>query len=151
MTVMAHPNALNPKRYRVQDKIFGVQEYFSKSKFGTLEKAKLAAEKRQTELDVKRSYREKRLQLDFNKIFYDDGSIIGLRRTLKKRTNKTVEIFYIQIGVNGKQIKTQVTITNKTFHHAYKLAQNKILEIRNIERCFEITKMFNDAAYLYKY
>jgi len=100
---MAHPNALNPKRYRVQDKIFGVQEYFSKSNFGTLRKAKLAAEKRQAELDVKRSYREKRLQLDFNKIFYDDGSVIGLRRTLKKRTDKTVEIF-INILMRNRRV-----------------------------------------------
>lgn len=150
MTVMAHPTAKKPVRYRVQDKIFGVQEYFSASKFGGLAKAKIAAEKRQAELDKKRSIRRRRLDLDINKLFYGDGSVIGLSRTLKRRVDKTVEIFAIQIGVEGKQVKTQVTITNRTFQQAYTLAQDKIIEIRGVERCYEVTKMFADSAYLYK-
>ncbi|MFT6985909.1 MAG: hypothetical protein ACJAT7_001729 [Psychromonas sp.] len=150
MTIMGHPTAKNPVRYRVQDKIFGVQEYFSASKFGGLGKAKIAAEKRQAELDRKRAIRNRRLDLDINKIFYGDGAVVGLRRTFKKRGDKTVEIFAIQIGVDGKQVNTQVTITNRTFQQAYKLAQDKIFELRCIERCYEITKMFDDCAYLYK-
>ncbi|MCW8996112.1 MAG: hypothetical protein OQK77_09905 [Psychromonas sp.] len=150
MTIMGHPTAKHPVRYRVQDKVLGVQEYFSASKYGSLEKAKIAAEKRQAELDVKRAYRSRRLDLDINKIFHGDGSVIGLKRRLKKRGDKTVEIFAIQVGVAGKQVNTQVTITNKTFQQAYKLAQDKILELRGIERCYEITKMFNDCAYLYE-
>lgn len=150
MTVMGHPTAQNPVRYRVQDKIFGVQEYFSASKFGSLGKAKIAAEKRQAELDQKRAIRSRRLDLDINKIFHGDGSVVGLRRTFKRRGDKSVEIFAIQIGVDGKQVNTQVTITNRTFQQAYKLAQDKICALRCIDLCYEITKMFDDTAYLYK-
>lgn len=147
---MSHPNSKNVERYRVQDKVLGVQEYFSPSKFGGLKKAKIAAEKRQLQLDKKRAIRAKRLALDINKIFRDDGSVYGLARRFKKRNNKIVEIFAIQVGENGRQINTEVTITNRTFHQAYKLAQDKILELRKFVRCHEITSMFKDCAYLYK-
>ena len=150
MTVMAHPSATNIQRYRVQDKLLGIQEYFSVRKYGSLEKAATAAIQRQVYIDEKRAIITKRCELDINQLFYGDGTVIGLTRRFKKRGDKTVEVFIIQVGRVGKQLKTQVTITNKTFHHAYRLAQDKILELRKIDRCYEITKMFNDSAYLYK-
>ena len=60
MTVMPHPNKQNIKRYRVQDKILGILEYFSFAQYG--DKAKILAEKRQEEISQKRIYRQIRMQ-----------------------------------------------------------------------------------------
>ncbi|MBA6263674.1 hypothetical protein [Colwellia sp. Bg11-12] len=149
MTVMAHPNMQNVKRYRVQDKVFGIQEYFSIAKYG--DKAKILAEKRQEEISQKRLYRQIRMQLDINKIFHPDGTVIGLKRTLKNKSGSIKKILHIQISVNGKQKKTDITIDNKTFEQAYLKAQNKILELRKIKHSPEITEIFKKVAGYYKY
>jgi hypothetical protein len=149
MTVMAHPNMQNIKRYRVQDKVFGIQEYFSIAKHG--DKAKILAEKRQEEISQKRLYRQIRMQLDINKIFHPDGTVIGLKRTLKNKSGSIKKILHIQISVNGKQKKTDITIDNKTFEQAYLKAQNKILELRKIKNSPEITEIFKKIAGYYKY
>jgi len=149
MTVMAHPNKQNIKRYRVQDKVLGIQEYFSIAKFG--DKAKILAEKRQDEISQKRLYRKIRMQLDINKIFHPDGTVIGLKRTLKNKSGSIKKVLQIQISVNGKQKKTDITIDNKTFAKAYLMAKNKILELREVEHCPEITEMFKKVARYYQY
>jgi len=149
MTVMAHPNRQNIKRYRVQDKVLGIQEYFSIAKYGG--KARILAEKRQKEISQKRLYRQIRMQLDINKIFHPDGTVIGLKRTLKNKSGSIKKVLQIQISVNGKQKKTDITIDNKTFRQAYLKAQNKILEIREIEHSSEITAMFKKVSGYYKY
>jgi hypothetical protein len=149
MTVMAHPSRQNIKRYRVQDKVLGIQEYFSVAKYG--DKAKILAEKRQEEISQKRLYRQIRMQLDINKIFHPDGTVIGLKRTLKNKSGSMKKVLQIQIRVNGKQKKTDITIDNKTFEQAYLKAQNKILELREIEHSPEITGMFKKVAGYYKY
>ncbi|MCP4483809.1 MAG: hypothetical protein GY823_04510 [Flavobacteriaceae bacterium] len=149
MTIMAHPNIQNIKRYRVQDKVLGIQEYFSITKHG--DKAKILAEKRQEEISKKRQYRQIRMQLDINQIFHSDSTIIGLKRTLKNKNGSIKEVLHIQISVNGKQKKTDITIDNKPFEQAYLKAQNKILELRKIERTSEITEMFKKVAGYYKY
>jgi len=148
MTVMAHPNRKNIKRYRVQDKVLGIQEYFSIAKYG--DKAKILAEKRQEEISQKRLYRQIRMQLDINKIFHCDGTVIGLKRTLKNKSGSIKKVLHIQISVNGTQKKTDITIDNKTFEQAYLKAQNKILELRGIEPSAEITEMFKKIAGYYK-
>jgi hypothetical protein len=91
------------------------------------------------------------MQLDINKIFRPDGTVIGLKRTLKNKSGSIKNILNIQISVKGKQIKTDVTIENKTFGQAYLKAQNKILELREIEHSPEITDMFKKVAGYYKY
>jgi len=149
MTVMAHPNKQNIKRYRVQDKVLGIQEYFSIAKYG--DKAKILAEKRQKEISQKRLYRKIRMELDINKIFHPDGTVIGLKRTSKNKSGSIKSIFHIQIHVNGKQKKTDITIDNKTFEQAYLKAQNKILELREIEHSLEIKQMFKKIAGYYKF
>jgi len=149
MTVMAHPNKQNIKRYRVQDKVLGIQEYFSISKYGN--KAKTLAEKRQKDISQKRLYRQIRMQLDINKIFHPDGTVIGLKRALKNKSGTIKNILHIQISIKGKQKKTDITINNKTFEQAYLKAQNKILELREIEHSPEITGMFKKVAGYYKY
>jgi len=146
---MAHPNKQNIKRYRVQDKVLGIQEYFSIAKFG--DKAKILAEKRQDEISQKRLYRKIRMQLDINKIFHPDGTVIGLKRTLKNKSGSIKKVLQIQISVNGKQKKTDITIDNKTFAKAYLMAKNKILELREVEHCPEITEMFKKVARYYQY
>jgi hypothetical protein len=148
MTVMPHPNKQNIKRYRVQDKILGIQEYFSIAKYG--DKAKILAEKRQEEISQKRIYRQIRMQLDINRIFNPDGTVKGLKRTLKNKSGSIKQVLQIQIRVNGKQKKTDITIDNKTFKQAYLLAQNKILELRKIDHSLEITAMFQKVAGYYK-
>lgn len=147
MTILAHPSKQNVKRYRVQDKVLGIQEYFSISQYG--DKAYKFAEIRQKKLDKIRMLRNIRLNLDINKIFYPDGSIIGLKRSTRNRKQKLVEIFKIQVGISGKQKNTDVTITNRTFQDAYNIAQKKILSLRNIKQSLEIKTKFNDCAFLY--
>lgn len=148
MTIMAHPSRQNIKRYRVQDKVLGIQEYFSIAKYGN--KAKILAEKRQKEISQKRLYRKLRMQLDINKIFHQDGTVIGLKRIMKVKSGSLKSVFFIQISMNGKQKKTDITIDNKTFEQAYLKAQNKILALRGIEHSPEISKMFKDVAGCYK-
>lgn len=147
MTVMAHPSKENVQRYRVQDKVLGIQEYFSIAKHG--EKARALAERRQKEIARKRHLRQIRMQLDINKIFNADGTVIGLKRTFKNKSGAIKDILHIQITVNGKQKKTDITVENKTFKQAYKQAQDKILALRGIEPSVEITEMFNNIAGYY--
>jgi hypothetical protein len=148
MTIMYYPNKIEPKGYRVQDKIFDVQCYFPFSKYG--QKAKALAEQKQAYLDQKRAIRHSRMNMDINQIFYPDGSVIGLKRRVRRRPSDIVEVFFFQLTINGKQRKTDIVITGRTFHEAYLIIQEKILKLRDAQRCPEITGMFNDCAYLYK-
>ena len=143
---MKYPNKEDVKGYRVQDKVLGINEYFPFSKYpdDALERA-IA---RQEELTLKREIRAKRLDLPINRVFNKDGSVAGLRRAIRKRNGR--EIFAIQIRKRGKQYSTEVAITGRAFEDAYKLAQEKILALREVSSCAELDKMFKDCAYLYK-
>jgi hypothetical protein len=57
-----------------------------------------------------------------------------------------VDVLFIQMGVNGKQKKTDISMNGKTFKEAYYIAQEKILKLRG-ER--ELTLLFNKAAHRY--
>lgn len=147
MTVMLYPTKTEPMGYRVQDKVYKINEYFPFSKFG--DSAKKKAEKRQEELNHKRKYRTMSQNLDINQIFDQDGKVIGLKRMYKKKSGKYVDVLFFQIGVNGKQKSSDISLNNKTFKEAYRIAQDKILKLRNLERDLEITLMFRRAEKYY--
>lgn len=143
MNIMLHPSKAEPKRFRVQDKILGVQKYFSLND-------KAAADKFWQECMQKRKYRALRLELPINQVFNDDGSVKGLQRKIRNRSDRpSYECFEIQLSTSKGQKKTEITLANKTFEYAYKQAQDKILAMLNIERTYEITKMFNETKRLY--
>ena len=102
MTVMLYPNKTDPKGYRVQDKILNINEYFpfsahkNKDSQKSKDKALELANDRQLELNERRKYRELRLNLDINKLFNEDGSVIGLKRKTKKKDgNKSYPFQFI--------------------------------------------------------
>lgn len=143
MSVMLHPSKAAPKRFRVQDKILGIQKYFSLDK-------ELQANKYWQECLEKRKYRQLRQELPINKIFNENGSIKGLKRSIRNRKDRpSYECFEIQINTIFGQKKTEIILANKKFEDVYKQVQDKILLMLNIERTYEITKMFNETKRLY--
>ena len=150
MTVMLHPNKKNPERYRVFDRLLGVQEYFSISKYGA-EKAKKLAYERQEELDKKRKMVELKAELGINKLFADDGTVKGLRRIKRVREGrKDAEYLSIQVTVGpNTQKHKEISLMNRSFEEAYLLAQEALLELHNLERTPEITQGFKKARRFY--
>ncbi len=143
MSIMLHPSRETPKRFRVQDKLLGIQKYFSLDK-------KHEAEKCWQECLEKRKYRDMRLELPINQIFNKDGSVKGLQRKVRNRSDRpSYECFVIQLNTGSGQKKTEITLAHKAFENAYKQAQDKILSMLNIERTYEVTKMFNETKRLY--
>ncbi len=149
MSVMPHPNKENPERYRVQDKVLGVQKYFSIAKYG--EKALSMAEEYQQQLNEKRKYREIRLNLGINKLFDSNGSVRGLsRRTRKRKGRADYDCLAIQVTVEKNVQKgTEIVLNGKKFEDAYRQAQDALLKLHNLERTPEITKMFQQTKRLY--
>ena len=82
MTVQLYPSAARPERYRVQERGLNEWVYFSPSTYGSMAKAKKAAEKYQAKLDRRLMYKAKRKELDINKLFRPDGTVKGLTLTL---------------------------------------------------------------------
>jgi len=143
MSIMLHPSKTSPKRFRVQDKILGIQKYFS------LDKKDEANQFWQKCLE-KRQYRRLRQELPINVLFKDDGSVKGLKRKVRNRSNRPpYECFEIQVNTSEGQKKTEIMLANKNFNEVYKQAQDKMLALLNIDRTYEITKMFNDTKRLY--
>ena len=95
MTVMLYPNKKDPMGYRVQDKIFKVNDYFPFSQHG--DKAFEKAETRQSQLDQNRKFRNMRLDLGINKIFKDSGEVIGLKRTTKVKITASIKIILFHL------------------------------------------------------
>lgn len=150
MTVMLHPSKDKPERYRVFDRSLGVQEYFSIAKLGK-EKAKKLAYERQKELDQKRRIAELKAELGINKLFAEDGSVKGLRRVKRVREGrKDAEYLSIQVTVApNDQRHREISLMNRSFDEAYKMAQDALLELHGIERTPEITIAFKKARRLY--
>jgi hypothetical protein len=143
MSIMLHPSKTTPKRFRVQDKVLGIQKYFSLNK-------KREADLFWQECLEKRKYRNLRQELPINQIFNKDGSVKGLKRKVRNRSDRpSYECFEIQLSTTSGQKKTEITLTHKQFEVAYKQAQDKILSMLVIDRTYEITKMFNETKRLY--
>lgn len=150
MTVMLHPNKENPERYRVFDRLLGVQEYYSIAKYGA-DKAKKMAYERQQELDKKRKMVELKSELGINKLFLEDGSVKGLRRIKRVRSGRQdAEYLSIQVTIApGVQKHKEISLMNREFDEAYKIAQNALLDLFELERTPEINQGFKNARRLY--
>ena len=143
MSVMLHPSKAAPQRFRVQDKILGIQKYFSLDN-------ELQANKCWQECLEKRKYHQLRQELPINRLFNEDGSIKGLKRSIRNRKDRpSYECFEIQVNTIFGQKKTEITLANKKFEDVYRQVQDKILLMLNIERTYELTKMFNATKRLY--
>ena len=147
---MLHPSKSNPERYRVFDRTLGVQEYYSISKYGP-EKAKKLAFERQKELDKKRKMARLKAELGINRIFAEDGSVKGMRRIKRVREGrKDAEYLSIKVTVSpNNQKHKEISIMNRTFDEAYKIAQDSLLELYGLERTPEITLGFKKARRFY--
>ncbi|EQB0495880.1 hypothetical protein ACYAPA_003700 [Vibrio mimicus] len=150
MSIMLYPNKTEPTAYRIQDKVLGVQSYFAFGRYGSDQKALQTAKAALEELKRRRRMRELRLELDVNQLFYPDGRVIGLRTAKKTIKGREVPILIAQITVDGKQIKTDRRLLNRSFFDVYRDIQDWILTKRGIERTPEITKRFKQAAWLYR-
>ncbi|EGR3852999.1 hypothetical protein DEH12_16690 [Vibrio cholerae] len=150
MSIMLYPNKTEPTAYRIQDKVLGVQRYFAFSRYGSDQKAKQTAKAALEELKRRRRMRELRLELDANQLFYPDGRVIGLRTAKKTIKGREVPILIAQITVDGKQIKTDRRLLNRSFFDVYRDIQDWILTKKGIERTPEITQRFKQAAWLYR-
>lgn len=143
MTLMLHPSKANPQRYRVQDKELKIQRYFKLSE-------KEQAQAYEAELEERRKYRQLTKALPINRLFKADGSVKGLtRKTIKRQGRREYECLSIQVTVPGGQKKTEISLRKKPFNDAYRQAQDRILEMLDIERTAEITLAFNAAKPLY--
>ena len=143
MNLMLHPSKAEPKRFRVQDKVLGIQKYFSLND-------KASADKCYQECLQKRQYRTLRQELPINQIFNEDGSVKGLKRKTRNRSDRpSYECLEIQLNTYSGQKKTEITLAHKSFEDAYKQAQKKILAMLNVDASYEITKMFNKTKRLY--
>jgi len=145
MTVMLHPNKVNPERYRVLEKGLGINEYFSFAKYGRT-KAKKLAEERQAELDKKKHARDLRSNLYINRVFNEDGTIKGVHKRFRKRKDRQdYECFSVQIAVGqGKQKSTEVII-GANFESSYEKLVKKVLELHGINSSLELKQLFRKA------
>ena len=146
MTVMLHPNRTCPKRLRVYDKELGIQEYFSFAQYGE-EKAWKLANERQKTIDYRKHVRKLSRELAINKLFDEEGKVIGMRRFRREREGrKPYEYLMVQATVApGQQKKKEISLAKRDFEVAYKLAQDALMALHGIERTPEITQAFAKA------
>lgn len=137
MSLALHPNKANPKRYRVYNKSLGVQEYFPLTKKGLAE-AKLEEKHMRRRLEARRIAKG----LAINRIFNDDGTIKGMKRTLRKRAGKPDrEIFYLCVD---QRTHTERLISDD-FDKCYYSAIEWILRKKEIEMTSELKSMFRSS------
>lgn len=150
MTLMLYPNKQDPTGWRLQDKVLKEQSYFPTKKYGSLDKAEAAGRKAEAELEKRRHYNNMRKELDINKLFYPDGTVIGLRVGNRNTKDGLVRILIAQVTVENKQISTSRILSNRNFRDVYTAMQSWILEKRGITRTREINLMFKKAEPLYR-
>jgi hypothetical protein len=145
MGVMLHPNKANPLRYRVQIKALGVNEYFSIVKHG-YKKAERLAYERDAELKKMLNIRRMQADLAINKLFAQDGSVKGLNRIWRERTNrKSYECF----SLYANKSQTEIVVREDNYEAAYEAAQEWLLKKYRLSSNYEIKKMFKKAKKLY--
>lgn len=150
MAIMLHPNKENPQRYRVFDKETSTQAYYSFAKHGKDQAEKLAIE-HEKKVQEKKLMRSLIKNLDYNKIFDDKGNVRGLRRIKREREGRaTKEYLTLRVTVGKNTQKgTDIGLDCRSFDEAYKMAQDKILALHNIESSLEIRQEFKKAKKLY--
>lgn len=149
MSVIAHPSKSSVERFAVRNKQLGTVKYFSISKYGSIEEALAAAEALDKKLnnDAVSPFR-KRTQLD--RIFAQDGSVLGLKRTALEKFGVQRDVFIAQLYQYKRQYSFNIEINKEVpFDKAYRKTQNQILKRLKIRRTPEITEKFNACMGLY--
>lgn len=144
MTVMLHPNKINPERYRVYDRETKTQKYFPLNDKGLKE----AEEYERTIVQRIKKAKALKRELAINKMFNPDGTIKGLSR--KQR------IYKHDRQLNGEFLSTyanlnhrEIFIGKRTFDQAYKEATDWMMEQYGIESTLEIRRMIKAAKKFY--
>lgn len=170
MTVMAHPTKANVQRFRVQDKVLGVQEYYSVKTYGSVEAAKAAAEARQHDIDNIRSYTSQKDSLAINQLFDFEEQISVKDGKLRKRSGKAIRVKGVRRTVGMRDIlaekyhdslRAQITVGYKDnrrkhisvlergFDTAWQEMIDWLLETRGIESTQEIRQEFRRLKRIY--
>lgn len=150
MTLMLYPNKHDPTGWRLQDKVLKVQMYFPTKQYGSLDKAEAAGRKEEAKLEKRRYFNSQRKELDINKLFYPDGSVIGLRVGSRKTKHGIMPILIAQVTVGNKQVSTSRLLLYRNFRDVYTAMQSWILDKRGITRTREISEMFKKTEHLYR-
>lgn len=141
MTVMLHPNKIEPKRYRVWDKELGEQAYYPLT-----EEGRKAADEHQERINRKKETRAMARNLGINKLFRPDGSVKGLKRKYRKRKDRDN---YEYFALYAQKQQTDIIIREDNFEDAYRRSQLWLMEKLDIEETFEIRQMFKKAKSMY--
>lgn len=143
MAVLLHPNKANPERYRVWDRETKTQEYFPLTTAGKREAEKLDAK-------VAAAKRAKKLSRDLgiNKLFAVDGSVKGMKRVERKRSDRPD---YECLKLYACRKQTELTIGVRGFDETYQAAIDWLLDQHGIESTYEIRSMFKGAKRHYRH
>lgn len=134
MTLYLHPNKNEPKRWKVQDKVLGVQKYFSFSEFGSQQAALVEAHKFIDNVRERRKARSLRMSLGLNQLFHENGMVRGL--VVVEREGQL--IVKLQFTKDGKQISNSRSLNNRTLRDAFDELCDWFIESKGICRTREI-------------
>ena len=148
MTIMLYPGKEDPKGYRVQDKVLQVNNYYPISIHGSLDKARLAATQEQERLNTRRRMRKLRMELPINKVFYENGKVIGMRTGKRIVKGEVINLLIAQITVDKKQITNSRQILGN-FKTQYLSLCTWILEKRGLQMDRTLREAFERTAYRY--
>tara|TARA_R110002072_G_scaffold298269_2_gene471978 strand:+ start:26368 stop:26808 length:441 start_codon:yes stop_codon:yes gene_type:complete len=138
---MLHPNKTEPQRYRVWDREMNIQRYFPLTKVG-----KQAAYELDSKVSAAKNAKILISQLGINKLFAQNGSVIGLKRKYRIRKDRaSYECFCLYAC--GKQ--TEFVINSQNFENAFNKSVNWLLDKHGIAATFEIKQMFRKAKRFY--
>jgi len=149
---MAHPNKINVERFRLWDKEFNLQEWFGKREYGTLKKARAAAELRQIEVNKAKRAAKLRRQLSISILFADDGSVKGLRKYKRVRDDRQEDEHFFDYQVRAIKNRTErgyASLNKYDFDTAYRMITDKLLATHGIESTPEIRQQFKKAKRYY--
>lgn len=127
--ICLHPNATEPKRWRVESKALNEQKYFSFEKYGSQSSALAAAKAYSKKLKDRKRFKDLRLDLDVNRLFNDSGDVRGL--SLYK--SRGVWTLKAQCTKNHKQISTTRSLKNKTLRDAFDEVCAWIIKTKEID------------------
>lgn len=147
MTILLHPNKLNPERYRVWDKELKVQRYFPLTKAGRVE-----AEKCNDRVSERKRARRLSRELDMNRLFDDKGCIRGLRRLYRVRPGrKSYECLKVCIRTDkNKSEYRELSLEIRSFDKAFELCMNWLIEKHDISLSRDLKVMFSQAKKYYE-
>ncbi|HGS4617178.1 TPA: hypothetical protein ACMDTM_003336 [Vibrio cholerae] len=96
--------------------------------------AKLAAKKFAEKLKQRRIARNERFNLDYNRLFDENGYVRGM--SFREKNGRSLLV--AQATQNGKQKKNTRTLHNRTLYQAFMELSEWIMQIKDIEPTLEI-------------